>query len=228
MKKLNFEELLLHLMLSSGSSIEWERGSRDFLHAFERLVTALGHPDLAPDDLRRSFAVNAAEVPSSPARGPRALETGGAPPPRRRRRQRDPGARGAGKDETGGGAVKAFGSDLKPELQTESGSVESFGRDQPVDIERARHSSDFRSVHWFGEDYTFTAEQAAIVKMLWKNWENGTPDIGQLTLLEAVGSAMAENSQPRLSKLFQNHPAYGPMIVPGATKGSFRLQSPQS
>lgn len=35
----------------------------------------------------------------------------------------------------------------------------------------ARHSSDFRSVHWYGTDYTFTKEQARVVEQLWQEWE---------------------------------------------------------
>lgn len=39
------------------------------------------------------------------------------------------------------------------------------------------HSPDFRSVRWFGESYTFTENQALRVKLLWENWERGTPDV---------------------------------------------------
>lgn len=87
-----------------------------------------------------------------------------------------------------------------------------------------QHSEDFRSVLWFGVNYSFTANQAAAVKMLWSNWKNGTPDVGDATLLEAVdhGSPPA-----RLNVLFRDSPAWGTMIVRGATKGTHRL-SPSS
>jgi hypothetical protein len=85
----------------------------------------------------------------------------------------------------------------------------------------ARPSPDFRSVHWYGTVYAFTATQAAIVTLLWKAWENGTPDVGADTLLETVD---AETS--RLVDIFRDHPAWGTMIVDGQTKGSKRLAGP--
>jgi hypothetical protein len=84
----------------------------------------------------------------------------------------------------------------------------------------ARHSLDYRSVRWCGTDYTFTSVQAACVKLLWEAWENGTPELGQATILEHeyVGS---ESS--RLVDLFKKHPAWQTMIVSGTTSGSYRL-----
>src|SRR5262249_18013283 len=35
----------------------------------------------------------------------------------------------------------------------------------------ARHSCDFSCVHWYGTDYHFTAAQAAIMAILWREWE---------------------------------------------------------
>jgi len=100
---------------------------------------------------------------------------------------------------------------------------------QPVDPEdagetdTAAHSDDFRSVNWFGTPHGFTPTQAACVKILWKHWEQNTPDVGQDTILEAV-----ESAQGRLDYVFKNgkHPAWGTMIVKGSTKGAFRLAKP--
>jgi hypothetical protein len=50
----------------------------------------------------------------------------------------------------------------------------------------ARHSSDFRSVRWFGRSYTFTPGQAVIVRQLWLAWENGPPVVGKAVLLETA------------------------------------------
>src|SRR5580765_3577419 len=47
----------------------------------------------------------------------------------------------------------------------------------------ARQSPDFRSVWWFGQEYSFTETQARVVKLLWEAWKNETPDIGHRTLL---------------------------------------------
>jgi len=82
------------------------------------------------------------------------------------------------------------------------------------------HSPDFRSVNWGGNQYSFTNNQAAYVKMLWEAWENGTPEVGQAYLQTAIDSESA------LRHLFRNHPAWRTMIVPGNTKGTFRLQLP--
>ncbi len=85
----------------------------------------------------------------------------------------------------------------------------------------ARHSIDFRSVHWFGTDYNFTANQAAAVKILWEAWENGTPDVGGDTLAVEVDS-----ESRRARDIFKGHPAFGSMICQGETKGTFRLVEP--
>src|SRR5207249_3433751 len=84
-----------------------------------------------------------------------------------------------------------------------------------------RHSPDFRSVSWGDIDFKFTAKQAAIVQVLHGAWANGTPDVGGETLLDKVGS---ETKQ--LRDLFKDRPAWGTMIVPGKTKGSFRIALP--
>ncbi len=86
---------------------------------------------------------------------------------------------------------------------------------------QAKHSIDFRSVHWFGTDYSFTANQAAAVKILWQAWENGTPDIGGDTL-----AAEIDSESKRAQDIFKNHPAYGKMIRSGQSKGSYRLAAP--
>ena len=83
---------------------------------------------------------------------------------------------------------------------------------------QTKHSLDFRSVHWFGKDYSFTASQAACVKILWNALQNDTPDVGGETLLEQSGS---EGS--RVRDIFKNHPVWNKMIVSGGSKGTFRL-----
>lgn len=87
------------------------------------------------------------------------------------------------------------------------------------------HSSDFRSVVWRGNEFSFTKQQAPTVKTLWEAWENRTPDVGTGTLLEA---AAAETS--RLIDGFRDHPAWGTMIIDGKTTGTKRIAGdpPQS
>jgi hypothetical protein len=87
----------------------------------------------------------------------------------------------------------------------------------------ARHSVDFRSVHWFGTDYTFTPTQAGCIKVLWEAWENDTPDIGQAAILVHLE---IDSECKRLVDVFKNHPAWKSMVVKGATAGAYRLAKP--
>lgn len=81
-----------------------------------------------------------------------------------------------------------------------------------------RHSPDFRSVNINGMEYTFTAGQAACVKILWEAYENHTPEVGQETLLEKSGSA-----GNRLRDVFKDHSSWQKFIIEGTTKGTFKL-----
>src|SRR5262249_34563809 len=76
------------------------------------------------------------------------------------------------------------------------------------------HSVDFRSVTWNECSYSFTATQAACVKVLWVNFQKKTPDVHAATILEE-----AESSSTRLRDVFKRgtHPAWKKMIVPGST-----------
>ena len=80
------------------------------------------------------------------------------------------------------------------------------------------HSPDFRSVTWNYETFYLTPTQAAVVAILWQAWENGAPDVSGAYLLEAVDSTAT-----RLLDLFRRSPAWGRLIVRGATKGTYRL-----
>jgi hypothetical protein len=84
------------------------------------------------------------------------------------------------------------------------------------------HSTDFRSGRWFGKQFTFTTTQAACVQVLWRNWEQGTPVISEVTVLDGAGSA-----GDRLRDVFSKgiHPAWGTLIKP-ARKGAFQLVEP--
>lgn len=89
---------------------------------------------------------------------------------------------------------------------------------------KARHSPDFRSVHWYGTDYTFTPNQAACVELLWHAWEQGTPELGDGHIL---GTTKAGDRQ-RLRDVFKNCPAWGTMIVRGAHRDTVKLLPPDS
>jgi hypothetical protein len=87
------------------------------------------------------------------------------------------------------------------------------------------HSIDFRSMRWSGTVYSFTANQAPVVRLLYEHWQGGTPDVGDETLLFSVDP---EAPPARLSTLFRNHPAWGTMIVAGGSKGTHRLSTPEA
>ncbi len=111
----------------------------------------------------------------------------------------------------------------KPETATDGAGQGGNAAAHELEQFPARHSQDFRSVHWFGTDYSFTALQAAIVRELWAAWEQGTPDLSDARLLTRANSA-----GDRLSDLFKSQPAWGSMIVSGSTKGTRRLRGPST
>lgn len=86
----------------------------------------------------------------------------------------------------------------------------------------ARHSNDFRSVHWFNHEFTFTPNQAKCVNVLWNAWANGTPDVSEAYILET-----AEVQSVRLRDVFKQksglHPAWKTMIQSGLKRGTRRL-----
>ena len=77
---------------------------------------------------------------------------------------------------------------------------------------------DFATVRWLGRLYFFTSTQAAVVKVLWEAWENGTPALRQETILMTASS-----ESDKLAPLFREHPAWGTMIIPSPVRGTFRL-----
>jgi hypothetical protein len=88
--------------------------------------------------------------------------------------------------------------------------------------ESSTHAPDFRSVNWFGTVYEFTPNQAACVKVLWEAWDNGTPIVGDATILESAGS-----DAERLPLVFRDHPAWMTLIVGvGTRRGVHRLADP--
>ncbi len=101
----------------------------------------------------------------------------------------------------------------------DSGKAET--KTEPADEEKTTHSIDFRSVCWYGTDYNFTPNQAAAIKILWENWEKGTPDVGGDTL-----STEIESDSKRARDIFKGNPAFRTMIRQGKTKGTYRLAEP--
>jgi hypothetical protein len=114
---------------------------------------------------------------------------------------------------------------LRDACKRESARATFLALQQPPPLpvtatKEARHSPDFRSIHWFGVDYQFSGNQAACIRVLWKAWENKTPDVGQDRILEA-----AECVSKRLADVFKRHPAWKTLIV-SKSRGTYRLQPP--
>jgi hypothetical protein len=119
-----------------------------------------------------------------------------------------------------------------PATQTAAHTVPRGSEGAPpaecIPVSPARHSPDFRSVHWFGTAYDFNEAQAAVVAVLWGAWEQGTPGVGHRTLLAA-----AKVEYDRLPDVFkvkgQYHPAWGAMIRSNVgSKGEARLCPPDA
>lgn len=91
----------------------------------------------------------------------------------------------------------------------------------------ARHSPDFRSVSWYGKKYSFTPNQANAVKFLWKAWKNKTPEVSDVTLLDAIGNVGA-----RVRDVFKEtgnamNPAWETMIQRGR-RDTCKLMEPDN
>ena len=94
-----------------------------------------------------------------------------------------------------------------------------------------RHSDDYRTVFWFGQNYTFTATQARAVELLWREFVKGDLGLSQATVGEDLDSA---NRNFRLRDLFRvsgassgMHPAWDTMIQ-SVGKGIYALRTPVS
>ena len=82
-----------------------------------------------------------------------------------------------------------------------------------------RHSPDFRSVSLRGEPFSLTARQAQVVERLYSAHQNGTPEVGQDTLIVSL-----ELQSHRLRDVFKSRlEAWGKLIVQGETRGTYRL-----
>lgn len=109
---------------------------------------------------------------------------------------------------------------LKEAYLNQSASIAKVAAKQQVGT-HVEHSPDFRSVIWSGTRHSFTANQAACVRVLWEAWEKRTLDLAVATILEA-----AESDSQRLSHVFRGHGAWRTMIVAGERRGTYRLSEP--
>lgn len=84
--------------------------------------------------------------------------------------------------------------------------------------EPCRAGPGFTSVIWYGEEYQFNAVQSHVIRLLWRAWRRGTPQVRQEFIMEAVGS------ETKVSDIFKDHPAWNTMIVIGSSRGSYQLK----
>lgn len=97
--------------------------------------------------------------------------------------------------------------------------------DVKPDTTRWAYGIDCRCVNWYGTLFSFTGTQAACVKVLVEHYKAGVPEVAEQTILS---NEWVDSSQQRLAQVFDKgkHPAWGTMIKPGGTKGTFRLVKP--
>jgi hypothetical protein len=80
------------------------------------------------------------------------------------------------------------------------------------------HSSDYRSIRFLGKEYTLTANQAHVIKMLHEAHLSGTPAISGSTILESLGTPSG-----RLRDTFKRSLLWGQLVARGAKKGTYRI-----
>ena len=80
-----------------------------------------------------------------------------------------------------------------------------------------KHSDDYTSISWQGEGYILTNRQAKVVKILHKEYLNGTPDVGENYILEQLGTPDSD-----LKDTFKKSPLWQTLII-SKKKGTYRL-----
>ena len=85
-----------------------------------------------------------------------------------------------------------------------------------------KHSPDFRTVALNGRSYKLTSKQAQVIELLYKAYENGTPELGQAYILEQLGER-----GNRLRDTFKRNPeAWQALVARGVRRGCYRLNLP--
>lgn len=78
------------------------------------------------------------------------------------------------------------------------------------------HSDDFSCVWWHGRYFTFNERQAEVLRILWENWERGTPLVRQAYVLAQAAENLEGLDGKRFSNVFRQyrkpHTALGWMI----------------
>ena len=84
--------------------------------------------------------------------------------------------------------------------------------------QRFKPSTDYASVKFDGQIFHLTPFQAAAVRLLHRAYLNGTPELSGAHILETI-----ESSSRALSDIFKRSRAWNTLVIPGATRGSYKL-----
>jgi len=114
---------------------------------------------------------------------------------------------------------KSNESDPQPEsLKVDPEFIRELLLSDRFHVPTFHHSGDFRSIRLDGTEYFLTSKQARVIEMLHEAHEQGTPEVGQHSILETLESGK------RLRDVFKsNLDAWTNLIRKGTRKGTFRL-----
>jgi len=97
--------------------------------------------------------------------------------------------------------------------------MKDLGLDSATNVSsELQFAEDHRSCRWNDQVFEFSTKQAAVMETLHKNWSNGAPALSKETLLEAAGSDGKD-----VRDLFRRHEAWRTLIIPGKSRGTWRL-----
>ena len=112
---------------------------------------------------------------------------------------------------------------------TDSGDPDGTARPLPPSVrdDQARHGSDFTWVEWFGQSFSFNkGNQAAVVRVLWREWEAGGRVNGRGLSEDAIGEQIGSASGSfSVSDTLRGNKALGTMIR-RADRGVYALFRP--
>jgi hypothetical protein len=98
--------------------------------------------------------------------------------------------------------------------------AEGSAKTQAIDIDPGalRVGPDGRSVNLRGEEFSLTPTQAQVFDILYKAYQNGTPDVSEAYIIDHLGY-----EKGKVKDVFKRHDNWQKLIVKGARKDTFRL-----
>jgi hypothetical protein len=85
------------------------------------------------------------------------------------------------------------------------------------------HSGDYRSIWYKGGWHALTDRRARIVEMIHQEHKRGIPNVSCIFIMRKLGTPKS-----RLSDSFRNCPLWGTFIAQGSTRGTVRLDWPDT